>query len=345
MQVEKTLDELASLLGGRVAGNGSEVIRSVASIEDAGPGDITFVTDKKYARLLKTTRASAVIARAKDAPVGLNLLLVENPVAAFSKAIEIFRPAVPPPPGIDPRAFVHPKARLGKGVSIQPFAYVGEGADIGENAVLYPGVYVGADAVIGEGAILYSGAAIREGCVIGKRAILHCNSVVGSDGFGYSKEGAAYKKIPQRGIARIGDDVEIGASATIDRATVGETVIGRGTKIDNLVQVAHNVKVGEDAVIAAQTGIAGSTRIGSRVQFGGQVGVTGHIEVGSDVMVGAQSGVTNDVAPRSVVSGMPAINHSDWLKAASVFGRLPELKKRLAELEKRVRELEGKDKG
>lgn len=343
--IDKTLDELASLLGGRVAGNGNEVIRSVAAIDDAGPGDITFVSDKKYARLLKTTRASAVITRAKDAPEGLNLLLVEDPVEAFSKVLDIFRPAIAPPPGIDQRAFVHPKARVGKGVSIQPFVYVGEGSDIGDNAVLYPGAYVGADATIGEGAVLYSGAAVREGCVIGKRVILHCNAVVGSDGFGYSKEGAIYKKIPQRGIVRIGDDAEIGACSTIDRATVGETVIGRGTKIDNLVQVAHNVKIGEDAVIAAQTGIAGSTRIGSRVQFGGQVGVTGHIDVGADVMVGAKSGVINDVAPRGIVSGIPAINHADWLKAEAVFGKLPELKKKLGELEKRLSELEEKSKG
>ncbi|MBI2413710.1 MAG: UDP-3-O-(3-hydroxymyristoyl)glucosamine N-acyltransferase [Deltaproteobacteria bacterium] len=342
---EKTLDELASLIGGRVAGNGNEVIRSVASIEDAGPGDITFVSERKYARLLKTTRASAVITRAKDAPEGLNLLLVDNPVAAFSQVLDIFRPAVAPPPGIDPRAFVHPKAKVGKGVSIHPFAYIGEGAEIGDNAVLYPGVYVGPGAIIGEGSTLYSGAAVREGCVVGKRVILHCNAVVGSDGFGYSKEGAAYKKIPQRGIVRINDDAEIGACVTIDRATVGETVVGRGTKIDNLVQVAHNVNIGEDAVIAAQTGIAGSTRIGSRVQFGGQVGVTGHIEVGSDVMVGAKSGVINDVAARSVVSGIPAINHADWLKAEAIFGKLPELKKKLGELEKRLRELEEKAKG
>jgi len=345
--MRKTLEELALLTGGRVAGDGSAVITGVAPIEDAGPGDITFLADKRLAGFLASTKASAVITGA-EAAGGVNQLIVKNPLLAFAAILDVFRPAELPQPGISPKAEIHPGATLGSSVSIQAFAVVEAGAKVGDRVILFPGAYVGRNAEIGDGSVLFPGAVVREDCRIGRRVIIHANTVVGSDGFGYVREGTRYIKVPQRGIVRIEDDVELGACVTVDRATIGETVIGSGTKIDNLVQIAHNVKIGSDAVMAAQTGIAGSTRVGSRVQFGGQVGLAGHITIGDDAMIGAQSGVMNDLPGRAAWSGSPAIPHRDWLKSQAVFSRLPELKKKVEELEKKLKELEnlkGPDKG
>ncbi|MBI5344025.1 MAG: UDP-3-O-(3-hydroxymyristoyl)glucosamine N-acyltransferase [Deltaproteobacteria bacterium] len=343
--MKKSLDEIASLVLGTVVGGRDAVISSIAPVDEAGPGDIAFIWDRRYLKSIKTCAASAVIIREEDykeglAPDGVSLLLVKNPQLAFAMTLDVFRPQTPPPPGVHPAASVHPGARIGKDVSIMACAVVEEGAEIGEGAVLFPGVYVGRDAAVGAGAVLHAGVAVRERCLIGRRVIIHCNSVVGSDGFGYARESGGYRKIPQTGMVRIEDDVEIGACVTIDRATVGETVIGRGTKIDNLVQIAHNVRVGADSIIVAQTGIAGSTKVGSRVQLGGQSGIVGHIEIGDDVMIGARAGVIDDVAKGSVVSGFPAMPHGEWLRAQSLFLRLPEMKKKISELERRLAELE-----
>lgn len=339
MVIEKILGELASLVGGRVVGDGSVLISGIASINDAGPGDITFISDKKYLGLLKTTKASAVIVR-DEAEGGTNLLVVKNPQLAFARLLDVLRPQPLPCPGVHPGAEVHPGAKIGRDASIQAFAVVEEGAVIGDGVIIFSGVYVGRDAVVGAGSILYPGVAVREGCRIGERVIIHCNSVIGSDGFGYAVDNGKYVKIPQRGIVRIEDDVEIGASVAIDRATVGETFIGRGTKIDNLVQIAHNVRIGEDTIIVSQAGIAGSTRIGNRVQLGGQVGVVGHIEIPDGTMVGAQSGVISPIEKSGVYSGTPCIPHRDWLRFGAVYAKLPEMKKKLIELEKRLEGLE-----
>jgi len=292
----------------------------------------------------KASKASAIIAASEIEGVE-NLLLARNPQLAFVKAVEALSPQVKVEAGISPRAEVHASASIGTGVSIQSFCVVEDGAQVGEGTVLYPGVYIGRGAKIGNNCVLYQGVVIREGCRVGDRVIIHCNSVVGSDGFGYVRDRAAYAKVPQKGIVRIEDDVELGACVTVDRATLGETVIGRGTKIDNLVQIAHNVRIGEDTVIVAQAGIAGSTKIGSRVQLGGQVGVAGHITIGDEVGVGAQSGVTGSLPSQGVFSGMPAIPHGEWLRAQSVFPKMPELKKKIAELERRLNELEEGPKG
>ena len=341
MSIVKNLDELASIVGGTVEGDGSVAISDVASFDAAGPGEITFLADAKYLKRLKGTKAGAVIVRPGTigAP-GVNLLLSENPHLAFARVIDLFRPLELPPQGVHPNSAVHPEASIGEGVSIGPFVVVEQGASIGPGAVLFPGAYIGRGASVGTDAILYPGVCVREGCVIGDRVIAHSNAVIGSDGFGYARAGSRYHKIPQRGIVRVGDDVEIGACVTIDRATIGETVIGRGTKIDNLVQIAHNVVVGEDCVLVSQTGIAGSTIVGDRVQLGGQAGVAGHIEVGSDVMVGAKSGVTKDIPSRSVVSGMPALPHGEWLRSQTIVSKLPEMRKKIMELEKRLAALE-----
>lgn len=345
MTANKRLDELASRTGGRVEGDGGCVITGILPVEEARAGDITFIAGKRHLKLLKDCRASALIIKDGDLPkgsfpAGLNLLLVENPYLAFAKCLEVLRPGRADEPGIHERAVVHPDAVIGKAVSIHACAVIEAGAVINDRAVIYPGAYVGRSAVIGEDAVIYSGVTVRENCRIGKRVIIHSNSVIGSDGFGYAKDKAKYYKIPQTGIVIIEDDVEIGACCTIDRATLGETVIGRGTKIDNLVQIAHNVKVGQDTVIVAQVGVAGSATIGSMVQIGGQAGIAGHIELGDDVMIGAQAGVTGDIPKGSVMSGYPAIPHHDWLRASAIFTKLPEMKKKLSELEKLMQELE-----
>ena len=343
MPADKTLAEIAAIVGGTVRGDENAVIRGVASFEEAREGEITFVTDKKYLKKIGSCRASALIVSDPTAGSGaraIGLIIVRNPMLAFARLMSVFKPMTLPEAGISLAASIHPGASIGKGVSIQPFVVIEEGARIGDKAVLYAGACVGRGAVIGADTILYQGVVVREGCIVGERVIIHCNSVIGSDGFGYTQDAGRYVKIPQTGIVRIEDDVEIGACVTIDRATLGETVIGRGTKIDNLVQIAHNVRIGSDTVIVAQVGIAGSSSVGSRVQIGGQVGVAGHIEIGDDVMIGAQSGITGDVAPKRVVSGYPAIPHTDWLRAAASFEKLPEMRKKLSELEKRLAGLE-----
>lgn len=339
--IEKRLSELAELAGGTVRGDGSAVITGAAPLEDAGPGDVSFVAGKKYLGLLARTRAAAVVMRDADgAPPGLNLVLAGNPELAFARILGALRPQAFPPPGVHPKAEVHPGARLGADVSVQPFSVIEDGASVGDRAVLFPGVYIGKGAEIGPDCVIYPGVIVRERCRIGARVIIHSNAVVGSDGFGYARDKARYIKMPQAGIVRVGDDVEIGACVTIDRATLGETVIGRGTKIDNLVQIAHNVRVGEDTVIVAQAGIAGSTRVGSRVQLGGQSGVNGHISIGDDVGIGAKSGVVQDIPSRGVYSGYPAMPHTEWLRAQNLYSKLPELKKKISELEKRIAGLE-----
>lgn len=332
------------MTAGRVAGNADAVIEDVAAIDAAGPGEITFLADRANAKLLKSTKASAVIVKEGEyeETSGLNLVLVKNPQIAFAALLEVFRPGYLPGPGVHPLAAVHAGARLGEGVSIQAFAVVEDGASIGKGAVLFPGVYIGKDAEIGEAAVIYSNVSVREGCKVGARVVIHCNSVIGSDGFGYAWEGGRYFKLPQRGIVRVEDDVEIGACVTVDRAALGETVIGRGSKIDNLVQIAHNVRIGDNAIIVAQAGIAGSTRVGSRVQIGGQVGIVGHIDIGDGVMIGAKSGVSADLPSGGVFSGIPAIPHGEWLRAQSIYAKLPELKKKILELEKRLKALEEK---
>ncbi|GMR05214.1 MAG: UDP-3-O-(3-hydroxymyristoyl)glucosamine N-acyltransferase [Thermodesulfobacteriota bacterium] len=341
MSIVKNLDELASIVGGAVEGDGAVPISDVASFDEAGPGEITFFADAKELKRLEGAKAGAVIVKPSAKGVkGVNLLLCENPLLAFARVLDIFRPLEMPPQGVHPDSAVHAGASLGEGVSVGPFAVVEEGASVGPGAVLYPGVYIGRGACVGTDAVLYPGVSVRDGCVLGDRVIVHSNAVIGSDGYGYARVGGRYHKIPQRGIVRVGDDVEIGACVAIDRATIGETSIGRGTKIDNLVQIAHNVKVGEDCAIVSQTGIAGSTTVGDKVQLGGQAGLAGHIEVGDGVMVGAKSGVTKDIASGAVVSGMPAIPHGEWLRAQVIVGKLPEMRKKIMELEKRLALLE-----
>ncbi|MFZ3073175.1 MAG: UDP-3-O-(3-hydroxymyristoyl)glucosamine N-acyltransferase [Thermodesulfobacteriota bacterium] len=344
MAFKFTLKEIAVALGGEVRGDASIEIHGIAGLEEALPGDIAFLSNPKYEKFLDTTRASAVIVSVKTKTTdGKNFIVVKDPYLAFAKALVLLKPAVRFRQGISPKADIHASAKLGKDVSIGSFAVMEEGAEAGDGCVIYPGVYIGRGSIVGEGSVIYSNVSIREGVRIGRRVIIHCNSVIGSDGFGYVKEGNSYAKIPQTGGVIIGDDVEIGASVTIDRATLGQTVIGRGTKIDNLAQLAHNVKIGEDTIIVAQVGVSGSTKIGSRVTLAGQTGVAGHIEITDDVTIGAKSGVTNDIKVQGVYTGYPVVPHMEWLRAQAAFAKLPELLKRVRELEKRLEEVEKKN--
>jgi UDP-3-O-[3-hydroxymyristoyl] glucosamine N-acyltransferase len=340
--MKKTLKELAECVGGRVLGDGELEISGVASIEDARTGEITFISNPKYLPKLCETNASAVIVSPEVTQTDKPLLLVTNPSLAFAKIVSLFSYKPYQAKGMDPNAWVNPTAQLGKDLTIYPFVYVGDRCRIGDRVTLYPGVFVGEDSSIGEESVIYPNVSIYSGTVIGKRVILHSGVVVGSDGFGYVKEGRKNVKIPQVGSVVIEDDVEIGANTTIDRATLGKTIIRRGVKIDNLVQVAHNVVIGEDSIIVAQVGISGSTKIGSNVILAGQVGVVDHVEIGDNVMVGAQSGVPYDLAPNQGYTGSPALPHREFLRVITVFTKLPEMRKTLNEIEKRLKELEKK---
>ncbi len=342
----RPLRELAAVVGGEVVGDEDTGIRSVASIETADTGDITFVASPKYRRLVSTTKASAIIVAKDTEPLdGVNLLCVENPYLAFAKLLEIFRPAVACYEGVHPKAEIHSNAVIGAGASIYPYVVVDDGVKIGKGVVVYPGVYLGYGVEVGDYSVIHSNVSIMERCTIGKRVTIHSNTVIGSDGFGYVKSGEKNYKIPQIGAVVIEDEVEIGAGVTIDRATLGTTAIGKGTKIDNLVQIGHNVEIGENSIIVAQVGIAGSVKIGKRVTIGGQVGVAGHIEIGDDTMVGARSGVAASLPAGGIFTGVPAKKHTTWLRIQGATSKLPEMARRLRQLEEKVEDLARSGKG
>ncbi len=338
--MKKKLRELAEWVEGTVLGDEEVEISGVGSIEDAQTGEITFIAHPKYLPRLKETYASAVIVPTGIPQANKPLLCVANPQLAFTKILTLFSQKTYQPAGIDPHAWTSPTALLGNQLTIHPFVYIGDRCRIGDRVTLYPGVYVGEDSSIGEESILYPNVSIYPRTRIGKRVILHSGVVVGSDGFGYVKEGRKNVKIPQVGGVEIEDDVEIGSNTTVDRGTLGKTLIRRGVKIDNLVQVAHNVVIGEDSIIVAQVGIAGSTKIGSNVILAGQVGVVDHIEIGDNVMVGAQSGVSHNLAANQGYTGSPALPHREFLRAITTFPKLPEMRKTLMEIEKRLKKIE-----
>ena len=336
-----TLREIAERLEGELAGDhGDIVISGVASLRDAVPGHISFLAHRRYLKDLQETRASAVVLPKGVSFDRLPSIRVDDPYFAFAQLLHLFYDLPYQARGIDERAIVGSRVHIGRDVTIYPYVYIEEGASIGDQVMIYPGTFVGQGSLIGEHSIIYPNVTIREGCRIGCRVIIHSGAVVGSDGFGFVSYKGKHHKIPQVGGVIIEDDVEIGANTTIDRATIGNTVIKRGTKIDNLVQIAHNVIIGEDCLFAAQAGIAGSTQIGSHVTMAGQAGVTGHIRIEDHVTVAGQAGVTKDVKEGQTVSGMPAFQHRDWLKAMAVFEDLPELKKKISEISNRIEEIE-----
>lgn len=336
----KKLKELAEFVGGTVIGDGEVEISGVASIDEAQPGEITFIANPKYLRKLSETRASAVIVSKEVQTTDKPLICAANPQLAFVKILTLFLAKPYQPKGIDPSAWISPTARLGKDVTIYPHVYIGDRCRIGDRVVLYPGVYVGEDSVIGEDSVLHPNVSVYLGSVIGKRVILHGGVVIGADGFGFVKDGKTNVKIPQVGRVIIEDDVEIGANSTIDRAALGQTIIRRGVKIDNLVQVAHNVEIGEDSIIVAQVGIAGSTKIGKNVILAGQAAVVGHIEIGDNVQVGGQSGVSQSLPSNQAYSGSPAIPHREWLRMVTTLPKLPGMRKIITDIETRLKKVE-----
>ncbi len=340
--MDATLDDLARLVGGTVHGDGKTVIRAVNGIREAGPGEITFLANSKYLPLLASTKASAVIL-ADGTPAPIPALSVGNPDLAFAKVAEhLSGGARRPPPGIHPSAVVSKTATIGRNVTVGAGTVVEDGASVADNAVLFAQVYVGRDAVIGPDVLIYPQVVVREKCRIGARVIVHSGTVIGSDGFGYATEKGVHHKIPQVGIVVIEDDVELGANVTIDRARFGRTVIGRGSKIDNLVQIGHNVVLGQGCLLVAQAGVAGSTRLGNYVVLAGQAGVVGHLDVGDQAIVTAQTGITKDVPPKGVMSGSPALDRRTHLKELAALSKLPEALREIRRLRKEVEELRKK---
>lgn len=335
------VQEISARLGGELVGSGEQEIQSVAGLHEAVPGQISFLTNPKYRKLLQTTSASAVLV-AKDwkEPADCTLIKVENPDAAFAEVCKIFCP--PPvryPEGVHSTAVISEKAELGKGLHIGPHVVIEAGAVIGDGCVLLAGVLISENARLGKDSLLHSGAVLRENVKVGDRAVLHNHVVIGSDGFGYTVENDGSRtKVPQVGIVRVGDDVEVGAHSCVDRARFGETRIGNRVKVDNLVQIAHNVVIEDDVVLVSQVGISGSTVVRKKAILAGQVGVAGHLTIGENSVVGAQGGVTKDVAPATYVWGTPATEFKKYSKTLSNVNRLGKLQERVAALEAKMAE-------
>jgi UDP-3-O-[3-hydroxymyristoyl] glucosamine N-acyltransferase len=343
------LSEIAQKLGCRLDGSGAAEIRGVAGIDHATPGEITFLANRRYFPLLKTTEASAVllqegisIERAAGAPP-LSALRSANPYLDFARAIEFFYQAPRYPPDIHPTAVIATSARIGEGAHIGPYCFVEEEAEIGPRAVLHSFVTIYRGAKIGAGFFAHAHSIVREFCILGDRVTLQNGVVIGGDGLGFAKnKDGSWYKIAQSGNAILEDDVEVQANACVDRATVGETRIGRGSKLDDLVLIGHASKVGRDAMLCGQVGLAGSTHIGDGVILAGQVGTAGHLSVGEHAVVTAKSGIPNDVPPRSMYSGYPAVDNRQWLKSVAALNRLPELQKRVWELEAEIEKLKAR---
>lgn len=334
------LREIAEKLGCAVEGDASVEITGVAGIEEAREGDLTFLTNRKYRAALETTRASAILI-AKDEPrPRIAALRSQNPYHDFARAIELFHPAPQYAPGVHPTAVVAKSAKVGAGAYIGPYCFIDEDVEIGANAVLHSFVTIYRGARIGDDFFAHSHSCVREDCRIGSRVILQNGVVVGSDGFGFARQAdGRWYKMRQAGITVVEDDVEIQAHSAIDRATVGETRIGRGAKIDDLVLVGHACKVGEDTLLCGQVGLAGSTIIGNRCILAGQVGAAGHLTIGDGATISSQSGVPSDVPAGAVYSGYPAMDNLAWRKSAAVFNRLPDLQREMRELREQVAKL------
>lgn len=336
--MEKTLKEIARLVEGEVVGDGSIVIKGVCGIKEAKSGEIAFVANPKYISLIKQTDASAIITSTDVKEAHKPIIRTENPSLAFAKVVSLFSPnKLSRPKGVHPTAVIGKDVKLGEDVAIQAYCVIEDGVKIGDGTVIYTGVYLGQQTTIGRDCTIYPHVSIRERVSIGNRVTIHNGTVIGSDGFGFAKVRGAHHKIPQIGTVVIEDDVEIGANVTIDRARFDKTVIGRGTKIDNLVQIAHNVEIGENSIIVAQTGISGSTVVGKNVTLAGQAGLVGHISIGDNSVIAAQAGVTKSVPANTCVSGYPAKPHHIAKRINAYIQKLPDLFKRVIELEKKCK--------
>jgi UDP-3-O-[3-hydroxymyristoyl] glucosamine N-acyltransferase len=339
--------QIATLINGKIEGNPEAPVSGVAKIEEAGPGALCFVANPKYEEYLYTTRASVVIVNEQlelEQPVTATLIRVPDAYMAFASLLEKYNDIMAAQggkTGIEQPSFIAPTAKIGKDVYIGAFSYIGDHAQIGDGVKIYPGSYIGNNVVIGNHTKIFAGVKVYDACAIGAHAIIHSGTVVGGDGFGFAPLGdGGYKKVPQIGNVVIEDHVEIGANTTIDRATMGSTVVRKGVKLDNLIQVAHNAEIGENTVIAAQTGISGSTKIGRNCVIGGQVGMVGHIQIADGTKINAQSGISKSIeSPNQVLNGTPAFDYKTSLKSQAIFRHLPEMRERIQKLEEMVAKL------
>lgn len=334
--MRKSLKELLEITDGEILGDGDTVITNVAGITEAKKGDITFVSNPKYEQYIGSTNASAIIIKEfqKD-KIKIPAIISKNPYLSYAKIIiYIAKEIEKHPSGISKNCSISKSAKIGGKVAISDFVVVDENSKIDDGTIIYPNCYIGRNSKIGRNCLIYPNVTIRENIIIGNNVIIHAGTVIGSDGFGYVQDNGSLKKIPQIGIVEIADDVEIGANVTIDRAATGKTFIGRGTKIDNLVQIAHNVQIGENSIIVSQAGISGSTKIGNGVTIAGQAGLVGHITVGDGAVIAAQAGVIGDVPPKETVSGYPARPHKQAMKIYALLQKLPELFEEIKKLKK-----------
>jgi UDP-3-O-[3-hydroxymyristoyl] glucosamine N-acyltransferase len=336
------LGELARLVGGRVRGDPERRVGGVATLDRAGPDDLAFLTNAKYRDQAARTRAGAIlVAPGVDVP-GRDLLEAAEPYLALAEILDRMHPPLRPPAGISPDARVAPTAEVGEGVSVGAFAVIEDGARVGDRAVVGAGAFVGARCTVGPDTTLHPRAVLYPGTEIGARCLVHAGAVLGADGFGFATSGGVHRKVPQLGRVVVEDDVEIGANTTVDRGMLGETRIGRGSKIDDLVMIAHGVVIGPGALLAAQSGIAGSTRLGRNVTLAGQAGVIGHLKLGDGAIVAAKAAVFQDVEDGAFVAGIPAVDHRAWKRSLSLVRRLSEMRAELGSLARRIAELEGK---
>ena len=337
--MKKTLKEIADYVGGRIVGDENIVISGLDNIEGAGEHDLTFAVEP-HIEEAKSTRAAAVMLPEGIEDFPRPALYVAEPRAAFASLLALFTPKPVFPKGVSSEAHIGKNVKLGEDVTIMPFACVDDHAVIGDRVTLYPGVYVGQYSEVGEDTVIYSNATVREHCRVGKRCIIHSSAVIGSDGFGFTTKDGVHTKVPQVGNVVLEDDVEIGAHDGIDRAAMGSTVIGHGTKIDNLVHIGHNCKIGPNCLIVAQTGISGSTNVGHNVTFGGQVGTVGHINIGANSVYAARSGIIGDMPEGVFCAGFPVQSHTEWLRMQAAMKHLPELRKEVKRLTKELAKLQ-----
>jgi len=341
--MEKSLGEIAAIIGGRLAGDEKLTVSGLNSLPEATKGELTFAVEP-YLEKAKASKATALLVPENAGEYPMPVIYVAEPKAAFAKLLDIFTPKLNFPKGVSPEAHIGADVTLGENVTIMPLAVVDDHAVIGDGAVIYPHVYIGQYAIIGENTLVYSSATVREHCEIGKNCIIHSSAVIGSDGFGFTTKDGVHTKVPQVGIVKVEDDVEIGAHVGIDRAAMGATVIGRGTKIDNLVHIGHNCKIGKNCLIVAQTGISGSTTVGDNVTFGGQTGTVGHIHIGGNSVYAGRSGIISDMPEGTFGAGFPVQSHASWLRMMANLQNISDMTKRLKKLEKKVAAYEAEKK-
>jgi UDP-3-O-[3-hydroxymyristoyl] glucosamine N-acyltransferase len=342
--MEFTAATIAGFLKGEVEGDPGTVVNTVAKIEEGHPGALSFLANPKYEHYIYSTKSSVVLVNRNFVPssrVEATLIKVDNAYDAFASLLQLVDQARPRKKGIHPTAIIEPSAKIGTDVYIGPYAYIGDNCIIGDNCAVYPHVYIGDNTRMGNNCTLNPGVKIYHDCLLGEGVTVHAGSVIGSDGFGFAPQSETeFMKIPQIGNVVIEDHVEIGANVAIDRATMGSTIIHKGVKLDNLIQIGHNVEIGENTVMAGQTGVAGSSKVGKNCMFGGQVGISGHIKIADGTKIGAQSGVGGDVKiENSILLGYPAIDHRDFLRCAVIYRKLPELKTKVEALEKEIESL------